>query len=215
VDVICDKIMGHEFTPGVNTSTARGVRAKIPSRDSFGRLAALRPFGINEPTKDEELGWSLLRHPFVVAAEHNATASPLLRLPMELVVQIMLQLDEVEVFCLRRTCRAFLRPFCDQTFAEFHDDGFFASHSPHTSQRIPSGRAWIKVSELLNKHNLCDRCHIRNQPFDGRPSDNECLQGRYPRSAKIVLAGLCNHGLILPGASHRLVALCRQATYCR
>ncbi|KAK4447357.1 hypothetical protein QBC34DRAFT_440111 [Podospora aff. communis PSN243] len=58
--------------------------------------------------------------PLIADTLHNAKYSPLCRLPEELHLAIMKELDEFGVQSLRRTCRLFLRLFGDRQFAYFH-----------------------------------------------------------------------------------------------
>ena len=109
------------------------------------------------------------RHPITGPMLHNATRSPLARLPEDILLRIMEHADDVSILCLRRTCRTMLWLLSsggDKTPSKQFDrlfDGAF-------NQGPPRGRKYItkpeKVPEaakdrlrlLLQRDMYCESC---------------------------------------------------------
>jgi len=85
----------------------------------------------------------------------NLTQNPLCRLPDNVLFQIMDQVDEPGIFCLRRTSRIFMRLFGDQRFQAFHQDSesdYFLDNvpTPWQRERVPEA-VQPRLRELLQR----------------------------------------------------------------
>ncbi|KAM7205924.1 hypothetical protein V8F33_000754 [Rhypophila sp. PSN 637] len=83
--------------------------------DSSGSHAAA-------PSRDYPSYPEAQNHPLTAPMLHNATRSPLARLPDTILLRIMSHTDDVDLFCIRRTCPTMLRLFSDPSFLRLHDD---------------------------------------------------------------------------------------------
>lgn len=124
--------------------------AKHPKR----RLWALQPSrALMEPEKHTA-------DPLAAAMIHNSHSLILSRMPEELLLQIMDNLDPVSIFCLRRTSRTFLRLFNSQSFKELHDKEEFFKPGPWAGQKLPRGGNWSEMARLLRKDTYCASCQV-------------------------------------------------------
>ncbi|KAM7214021.1 hypothetical protein V8F06_010593 [Rhypophila decipiens] len=82
--------------------------------DSPGSYAAA-------PNRDSQSYNEAQYHPLTAPMLHNATRSRLASLNDTILLRIMSHADDVDLFCLRRTCRTMLRLFSDPTFVRLHD----------------------------------------------------------------------------------------------
>lgn len=69
---------------------------------------------------------SLNVDPLVAAMFHNRRCSRLCQLPEELLIGIMQQVDLLDIQCLRRTCRLFLRLYSSSEFSSTHNENLRA-----------------------------------------------------------------------------------------
>ena len=105
--------------------------------------------------------------PLIAATRHNFSRSRLCRLPEEMILCIMSFLTPLEIQCLRRTCRIFLRFYSSRKFAKGHEGAserdpelFYPWDGPRPG-RWPHKR----VTELLatEREGYCDSCLARRR----------------------------------------------------
>ncbi|VUC28273.1 unnamed protein product [Clonostachys rosea] len=112
--------------------------------------------------------------PLMAAASHNLTCSRLCQLPDDILIGIMKLLDPLDMQCLRRACRLFLRLYCDPTFVESHDiEGFWSHPSEHQFWLSPDSSYWPKLSgpALISRlvrdvQGLCGTCRSMRAKSD-------------------------------------------------
>lgn len=108
--------------------------------------------------------------PLIAPMHHNAMHSPLCGLPESILLRIMSLTDHVSLFCLRRTCRTFMRLFSDRQFRRLHDDTI--KHWAETNWPMVSAQTLRWKSEnvqpslksalrlLIQKDMYCTTCRI-------------------------------------------------------
>ncbi|KAK4212178.1 hypothetical protein QBC37DRAFT_466322 [Rhypophila decipiens] len=74
------------------------------------------------PNRDSQSYNEAQNHPLTAPMLHNAARSLLASLPDKILLRIMSHADDIDLFCLRRTCRTMLRLFSDPSFLRLHDD---------------------------------------------------------------------------------------------
>ncbi|KAM7194441.1 hypothetical protein V8F20_007967 [Naviculisporaceae sp. PSN 640] len=104
-----------------------------------------------------------MSHPITKPMLHNATRSPLARLPDDILLKIMKHADDVSLLCLRRTCRTMLRLFSTESqFRRYRQDRFLL-HSPRlysfiwSLERVPEP-AKGPLRALLRRDMYCELC---------------------------------------------------------
>ncbi|EFX06692.1 f-box domain containing protein [Grosmannia clavigera kw1407] len=114
----------------------------------FGRLWALCPHGHREqPTRAAVLAKKHRRNSvslcdidlLALRGMYNTAFSPICRLPDEMLVRIMGHLDWLDMLCIRRTSRIFLRLFGRYEFSHLHDNntGLFDLYAPWMVPALP------------------------------------------------------------------------------
>ncbi|KAM7201933.1 hypothetical protein V8F20_004641 [Naviculisporaceae sp. PSN 640] len=68
---------------------------------------------------------------------HNATRSPLARLADDILLRIMSQGNDVDVLCLRRTCRKLLLLIPGPDFSRLHDGYVKVYSAGYPVERVP------------------------------------------------------------------------------
>ncbi|CAG9975501.1 unnamed protein product [Clonostachys byssicola] len=112
--------------------------------------------------------------PLMAAASHNLTCSRLCQLPEKILIGIMKLLDPLDMQCLRRACRLFLRLYCDASFADSHDvQGFWHWMSGYQHWLSPDTSYWPKKSgpTLISRlerdvQHLCGSCRSMRAKSD-------------------------------------------------
>lgn len=128
--------------------------------DTMGRLTALRPPGCRGTQRALDLAAGT--DTWIAAVQHNLDVSALRRLPRSVLLKIMRQLDGVDIFCLRRTCRVFLQLFGSYDFKHLHDKEPFSEPGPWVQQAFPrAGNDWERMVSLLRRdYHYCEDCKL-------------------------------------------------------
>ena len=134
---------------------------------------------VNAPPSAAALGANhhVETHPLTAPMFHNSTRSPLAGLPDAILLRIMGHVDDVSLFCLRRTCRTMLRLFSNRQFWHLQDHRSTSrwSHNKNVKeyQRNPNwprqreppwkrelltDKAKILLRPLLQKDMYCAMC---------------------------------------------------------
>ncbi len=127
----------------------------IGIKHNLGRLKALRP-----PNMDLEGGAVDIKlDPLIVAARHNLNSSALHSLLEGVILKVMRMLDPVSVFCLRRTCRIFLRLFGSHEFRHLHAQSSFFESGPWVAQALPKDDGeWEHMRTRVRIGAVCIGC---------------------------------------------------------
>ncbi|CAH0050848.1 unnamed protein product [Clonostachys solani] len=112
--------------------------------------------------------------PLMAAASHNLTCSRLCQLPEDILIGIMKFLGPLDMQCLRRASRLFLRLYCDFSFVESHDvEKFWHWRSEYQNWLSPDSSYWPKLSgpALLSRlerdvQALCNICRSMRAKSD-------------------------------------------------
>lgn len=131
-------------------------------------------------------------NPLIAAALHNATHSLLLRLPEELLLQIMETLLHypTAIQCLRRTSRVFLRLYCSSVFGH--------THNPFISPRVQR-QLWLEPSETHYRRQRSQLLQLLDRDTEGYC--NTCRSRRTAFSWKYRLRALLEDRLWCIGCS--------------
>lgn len=119
-----------------------------------GRLRALQPSDTPPEPEKQPID------PLAAAIRHNSHTFLFSRLSEELLLEIMDWLDPVSIFCLRRTCSAFLRLFSSHAFRGLHDKEGFFEPGPWAAQELLKGDDWFAMAQLLNRDAYCPPCQV-------------------------------------------------------
>ncbi|CAG9949761.1 unnamed protein product [Clonostachys rosea f. rosea IK726] len=112
--------------------------------------------------------------PLMAAASHNLTCSRLCQLPEKILIGLMKLLGPLDMQCLRRACRLFLRLYCDSSFADSHDvQNFWHWMSLYEHWLSPDRSYWPKLSSptLISRlerdvQGLCSICRSMRAKSD-------------------------------------------------
>ena len=97
--------------------------------------------------------------PLVAAAYYNITASPLCRLPDELLLEIMAHADELGFHCLRQTSRVFLRLSSSRDVTSMDQSSLWYQFPwPLDKEPWPHSLRQPQLATLLRKDRYCSRC---------------------------------------------------------
>jgi hypothetical protein len=104
--------------------------------------------------------------PLIAAGFHNLTCSPLCRLPEELLLDIMVQLDLLSIQCLRRVSRLFLRLYSSPIFRNSYNisKSYPASYEHWYEPKYQLHDSWRKTLPVLLNRDLtgyCEDCQRR------------------------------------------------------
>ena len=119
--------------------------------------------------------------PLVAATYYNQNFS-VLRLPDELLLEIMKYLDPIDIQCLRRTSRVFLRLFGSTIFTSCHDFRYQYRAEPlRRQQPLLDHRARKSFLPLLERDRYCGPClRVRrlNLPLPRSLAERQLYCGR-------------------------------------
>jgi F-box domain len=88
---------------------------------------------------------------------------PLYRLPEELLINIMENLDDVSLLCLRRTSRKFMRLFGNRSFKKYHGSDLTGPRQSEHKNAIKGRRDHRKFLAIIGRDRLCSDCHESSQ----------------------------------------------------